>query len=130
MMAENDPIEEKKKVVNPNQKQERVWGIFCHLSAFLLFVTPPIGGILGPLIIWLIKKGDMPLVDTEGKESLNFQISMAIYAFVAFVLCFVAIGVPLMFLLVLANIVLVIIAAIKTSNDEKFRYPCTIRFIK
>jgi len=130
MMAENDSTEEKKDVVNPNQKQERVWGIFCHLSAFLLFVIPPIGGILGPLVIWLIKKGDMPLVDTEGKESLNFQISMAIYAFVAFVLCFVAIGVPLMFLLVLANIALVIIASIKTSNDEQFRYPCTIRFIK
>lgn len=129
-MTENNPVEEKKKDLNSSQKQERVWAIFCHLSAFFVFVIPPIGNILGPLVIWLIKKGDMPFVDMEGKESLNFQISMTIYMFIALVLCFIVIGIPLMIFIVLANIVLVIIASIKTSNGEKFHYPCTIHFIK
>ncbi|MCK5012376.1 MAG: DUF4870 domain-containing protein [Candidatus Omnitrophica bacterium] len=111
-------------------EQDHVWAILCHLSALALFIIPPIGQILGPLIIWLIKKNDMPYVNEEGKKSLNFQISMTIYMFIAFVLCFVAVGIPLLVLLLLTNIVLVIIASIKTSKKEKFQYPCTILFIK
>ena len=129
-MTENNPQEKGKEVAETSQGQSHVWAIFCHLSAFTLFIIPPFGHILGPLVIWLIKKNDLPSVDEEGKESLNFQISMTIYMFVAFILCFVAIGIPLLILLVMANVILVIVASIKTSNNEKFRYPCTIHFIK
>jgi len=132
-MTETDPnnsVEEVKEVTPTDVKPERNWTIFCHLSALLMFVVPPIGNILGPLVIWLIKKTDMPLVDREGKAALNFQISMSIYMFVAFLLCFIAIGVPLMFFLVVANVILVIIASIKMSNGEQFSYPCTIHFLK
>lgn len=115
---------------NSHQKRERVWAIFCHLSAFLMFILPPIGNILGPLLVWCIKKDQMPAVNEEGKESLNFQISMTIYMFVAGLLWIFAIGGLLMFGLVLANIMLVVAASIKTSNDEKFHYPGTIRFIR
>jgi uncharacterized Tic20 family protein len=53
--------------------ESRMWGMLCHLSALSAYVTG-FGGILGPLIVWLIKKDTMPFVDDQGKESLNFQI--------------------------------------------------------
>jgi uncharacterized Tic20 family protein len=55
---------------NPD-KDARLWGMFCHLIAFSGYVVP-FGSVLGPLIIWLIKKDEMPFVDDQGKESLNF----------------------------------------------------------
>ena len=85
---------------------------------------------MGPLVVWLIKKSEHPFVDDQGKEALNFQISMTIYGIVAGLLIFVLIGIPLLIGLIVANLVLIIIAAVKASNGESFRYPCTIRFIK
>jgi len=120
-----------KKISKKNDdKSERNWALTCHLTAFGGLLGIPFGNILGPLIVWLIKKNEMPLVDKEGKESLNFQISMTIYSLVALVLCFVFIGLLLIFPLILANIVLVVIASIKISNNESYEYPFTIRFIK
>ena len=129
-MAETNPSQEKKETANSTQKQERTWATFCHLSALVAFIGIPFGNILGPLVIWLIKKNEMPLVEQEGKAALNFQISMTIYTVVAFILCFVAIGFLLIFPIILVNVVLVVIAAIKTSNGEKYQYPCTIQIIK
>ncbi len=111
-------------------KEERNWGMFCHLASLCLWIGVPFGNIIGPLIIWLIKKDEMPLVDAEGKESINFQISITIYAIVAALLVFVAIGIPLLILIAVAQIALVIVAAIKISNGETYRYPFTIRFLK
>jgi uncharacterized Tic20 family protein len=119
-----------KQAGNTDQKSERTWAIFCHLSSLVAFVGVPFGNILGPLVIWLIKKNDMSLVDEEGKAALNFQLSMTIYTLVVLVLCFVAVGLLLIVPIILANVLLVIIASVKTSNGEKFHYPCAIQFIK
>jgi uncharacterized Tic20 family protein len=72
----------------------------------------------------------MPLVDESGEEALNFQISMTIYFFLAALLVFVLIGFLLIFPLVIADIVLVIVAAVKTSSGEKFVYPLSIKFLR
>ena len=117
-------------MVEIDQKQERLWGIFCHLAALVAFLGIPFGNIIGPLVIWLIKKNEMPVVDTQGKEALNFQISMSLYALVAWVLCFLLIGIPLLIALAVTDIVLVIMASVKLSNEETFQYPLTIRFLK
>ena len=111
-------------------KDTRMWGMLCHLSALVGYVGIPFGHILGPLVIWLIKREGMPFVDDQGKESLNFQISMTIYGIVAGILCFVLIGIPLLILLLVADVVLIIIAAIKANGGEAYRYPFTIRLIK
>ena len=111
-------------------KQSRNWGMFCHLSALSGFVGVPFGNLLGPLIIWLVKKNDFPFVDEQGKESLNFQISMTIYGLVSALLAFVVIGFFLLGIVAVADLVLIIIASVKTSNGESYRYPVTIRFIK
>ena len=77
-------------------KPDRTWDILCHLLALSGFVAVPLGNILGPLVIWLIKKEQLPSVDAHGKESLNFQISMTIYAIVAALSIFAIVGfVPL-----------------------------------
>jgi hypothetical protein len=86
--------------------------------------------VLAPLIVWLLKRGDSPEIDAHGKEALNFQISMLIYNVIAGVFCLVLIGFLLLPLLWVLNAVFVIIAAIKASDGELYRYPMTIRFIQ
>src|SRR6266513_5933056 len=108
----------------------RTWCVACHLSALAGFVVPALGHILGPLIVWLIKRGDSSEIDAYGKEALNFQISMLIYNLVAGVLCLVLIGFAILAILHILNVVFVIIAALKTSEGQMYRYPLTIRLIK
>ncbi|MBU0468438.1 MAG: DUF4870 domain-containing protein [Candidatus Omnitrophica bacterium] len=123
-------FEPKKAEIIIDTKTERNWAMFCHLSALSCFLGVPFGNVLGPLILWLVKKDELPVVDVEGKEALNFQLSMTIYTMVAFMLCFVFIGFLLIFPIIIANLVLVIVAAIKASNGDIYQYPLTIRFIK
>ena len=107
----------------------RTWCVLCHASALLGLFFHFLGHILGPLIVWLAKRGDAAEIDAHGKESLNFQISMLIYDAIAGLLCFVLIGIPLLIALWIVNTVLVIIASIKASDGQFYRYPFTIRFI-
>ena len=108
----------------------RTWCVLCHAAALLGLFFHFLGHLLGPLIVWLVKRGDSPEVDAHGKESLNFQISMLIYDAVAAILCIVLIGIPLLIALWVLNTVLVIIASIQASEGKFYRYPITIRLIK
>ena len=81
------------------------------------------------MIVWLLKKDLMPFVDDQGKEALNFQITMAIGFAICFVLTFVLIGLPLMFLLGIFDLVYTIIAAIKANEGERYRYPVSLRLV-
>jgi len=107
---------------------ERMWAMLCHLSAFAGYLVP-FGNIIGPLVIWLIKKDQYAFVDDQGKEALNFQISITIWAAVAVVLCFVIIGIPLLIAVLIFSVVMTIIAAIKANGGEYYRYPLTIRLV-
>lgn len=108
----------------------RTWSALCHASALLgVFLHFP-GHIFGPLIVWLVKRGDSPEIDAHGKEALNFQISMLIYNAVAVVFCLILIGFAFLIVLWVLNAVFSIIAAIKASDGEFYRYPMTIRFIQ
>ena len=102
----------------------------CHASALLGLFFHFLGHILGPLAVWLIKRGDSPEIDAHGKESLNFQISMLIYDAIAAILCIFLIGIPILIALWVANTVLVIIASVKASEGKFYQYPFTIRLIK
>ncbi|CAN5718512.1 DUF4870 domain-containing protein [soil metagenome] len=108
----------------------RTWTAFCHASALLgVFIHFP-GQLIPPLLVWLLKRDDSPEIDAHGKEALNFQISMLIYNIVAAVFCLVLIGFLLLPLLWVLNAVFVIIAAIKASDGQLYRYPLTIRFLQ
>ena len=102
----------------------------CHASALLGLFFHFLGHILGPLAVWLLKRGDSPEIDAHGKESLNFQISMLIYDAIAAILCIFLIGIPILIALWVANTVLVIIASVKASEGKLYQYPFTIRLIK
>ena len=110
-------------------QEQRTWGLIAHLSALAGYVIP-FGNIVGPLVIWLVKRDEWPFVADQAKESLNFQISMTIYMIVAGILILVAIGVVLLPLLGVLNLVAIIVAAIKANEGKQFRYPACIRFIK
>jgi len=110
-------------------KEERTYAMFCHLGALSGFVVP-FGNIIVPLVLWLIKKDSSPFIDLNGRESLNFQISMLIYSLISVVLILIVIGIFLLTLLWIFNLVVVTIAGVRAESGEQFRYPLTIRFIK
>jgi uncharacterized protein len=109
--------------------EQRQWAMFAHLSALVGFVIP-FGNVIGPLVIWLIKKDTMPLVDDQGKESLNFQITVTIAAIICMALIVVLIGIPLLLAVGLVALVLTIIAGIKANEGVSYRYPFALRLIK
>lgn len=112
----------------PARSDENMWAMFCHLSTFAGFIFP-FGNIIGPLIIWTIKKDEYPLVMDQGKEAMNFQISMTIYYLVSIVLIFIVIGIPILIALGVFDIVVTIIAMVKAGEGVSYRYPLAIRFI-
>ena len=121
------PVVEKK--ASMDDTQTRNLATLCHLGGLL--------GFLPPLIIWLLKKDDSPLIDDQGKEAVNFQISVLICLIPAWILSaillfvtFLPIGFLLVWAVVIINLVMVIIAAVKTSKGEKYRYPLSLRLVK
>jgi len=118
-------------------KDARMWSMFCHLSglAALLPVLPVVGGIVAPLIIWQIKKDDHPFVNEQGREAVNFQISMLLYAVIGSLVCLITcVGAPLMPVVLIAvstiDLIFLLIAAVKANDGFHYKYPLCIRFIK
>ena len=120
------------QAVKEVSKDARMWAMFCHLGglAGLLPIVPAIGSIIAPLIIWQIKKDEFPFVNEQGKEAVNFQISMLIYALIAGALICVGIGIFLLPVVGVFDLVFLLIAAVKANNGEHYRYPLSIRFIR
>ena len=129
-MSDEQPPSRDSGSLIQEEKQARLWGMLCHLTALSLLIGLPFGNILGPLVIWLIKRNEIPFVDDQGKESLNFQISIMIYSIIPLLLVLVIVGIFLLIGLAVFSTIMVIIASIKANNGEAYRYPVTIRFIK
>lgn len=108
---------------------ERMWAMFTHLSALSGFLIP-FGNVVGPVVVWQIFKERSAFVDTHGKESVNFQITIAIAYLVSIILIFVVVGIFLLVVLGILSLVLSVVAAIKANNGEYYTYPFTFRFIK
>ncbi len=110
------------------RNEDKTWGMACHLAALAGLVIP-FGNVVGPLVVWLMKKNESAFVDDQGKESLNFQISASIYMLVAALSMFVLIGFILLPIVALATLIMTIVGAIRANNGEQYRYPLTIRFV-
>ena len=114
--------------------QEKTWGMACHLAALAGLVVPWVGFFLGPLVVWLVKKDQYAFVDDQGKEALNFQISLLVYTIAAAVLCVTIILIPLVWVFIIAlhvfNVVMVILAGVAANNGQYYRYPVNLRFIR
>jgi uncharacterized Tic20 family protein len=136
---DDTPVEEKKTVQDsPGSKEinkdARMWAMFCHLAALAGIVVPVIGCIIGPLIVWQIKKEEFPFVDEQGKGAVNFQISMLLYLLISAILwiplSFFCIGVFIPVAISIVDLIFLLIAAVKSNDGEHYCYPITIRFIK
>ena len=121
---------------NP-ESQARTWNMLCHLSALTGFVGVPLGTILGPLLVWQIKRNEFPSVDIHGKAALNFQLTILIgilaSVVIGFILSFICIGFIFFFVamaLGLCGLIFAIIAGIKASNGEAYKYPYSFELVK
>lgn len=120
---------------SPNESQARMWNMLCHLSA-LAGVIVPFGNVLGPLLIWQIKKQEFPSTEVHGKAALNFQLTVLIVVVVgfavAFVLSFFCVGYllfPLVFLVALAGLVFSVVAGIKANEGKDYQYPYSLKLV-
>lgn len=134
-------------------KNARTWASVCHISALAIFFGLPFGNILGPLIVYLIKKDDDPFIAAAGREALNFQIFVSISGFTLFMAymvsffwamfatisssaacahppIFVLAIFPIFFILAFLDFLNVIIASVRSYNGEVYRYPISLRFVK
>lgn len=127
-------------IVGTSDKDVFMWGMLCHLSSLAGFVAP-FGNILGPLLVWLLKRETHTFIDKNGKESLNFQITVTIFEFVfvgLMLLLFLATEsfVPMLLLIGgtwivgLAAVIYSIVAAVAANKGQPFHYPFTIRFLR
>jgi hypothetical protein len=113
---------------NDDESKQKTWAAFIHLSA-LSGALVPFGHLIGPFVLWLLKRNDAAFLDQQGKEAINFQLSVTLYGAVATLLTFVLIGFLLLWILLFFWLIVVIVAAVKASDGVSFRYPATIRFL-
>jgi uncharacterized protein len=118
------------------QPEEKTWALICHLAALGMYVFPAFGNIIGAFIAWIVFKDRSSFADDHGKESINFQLSLTLYAAIGIAFCFMTLGlgilvvVPLLGIMSLLQIILIIVAALEANKGVMYRYPATIRFIK
>jgi uncharacterized Tic20 family protein len=104
-------------------QDDKTLGMVMHILCLVGFP------IIGPLIIWLMKKDQSPYLDAQGRELLNFQISYFIYAMISFVLIAVLIGIVLLFAVGIASLVFTIIGLVKAADGKVYRFSLCIRML-
>jgi len=134
-ITEEEYQREKDKIFNQSNDSpflgmsENSYVALMHISQLGGYVLPGLGFFL-PLILWLINKDNNTRVNANGKEIMNFIISMIIYAVISGILCIILVGFFLLGLIAVLHIACAIIAAIRASHGENYIYPLTIRFLK
>lgn len=111
------------------ETQTRQWAMFLHLSMLAGYVVP-LAGFVAPILIWQLRKTDLPGLDPHGKNAVNWIISALIYGVVCAILCSVFIGFFLAPILAVLCIAFPIVAALKANNGEVWKYPGAITFLK
>jgi uncharacterized Tic20 family protein len=109
---------------------ERTYATWMHLAGLSSYIGIPFGHVLIPLILWSIKFRESPYLDRQGREILNFQLTVTFYLIFSYILVFIFIGFLFIALVIGLHIIATIYAAVKTFNGEEFRYPVTFRVIR
>ncbi|MGE3164927.1 MAG: DUF4870 domain-containing protein [Planctomycetota bacterium] len=115
---------------------EKTWAAVAHAASFAGLVIPPLGFVLGPLIVWLAKRDNLPFVDDQGKEAVNFQLTLILVAFLGLLMAgaIAWLFLPLFFLLgavlILLHIGSTIVAIVRASEGRRYRHPLCLRFLK
>ena len=112
-----------------HEQQVRLWGMIMHLSQLANYLLP-VAGIVAPIVLWQVKKTELPELDAHGKMIVNWLLSFMIYFFVSFLLVFIFIGFLFLAALFVLSIVFPIIGGIKANNGELWKYPLSITFFR
>ncbi|MEM6346126.1 MAG: DUF4870 domain-containing protein [Bacteroidota bacterium] len=115
--------------IKPLSEDESTWGMLVHLSSLSGFFLG-FGWIVAPLIIYLVKKEEMPYVEQEGKKALNFQLTMLILSIISGVLTVILVGIIGLFAVAVMQLIFPIIAGLKARDGVDYRYPFSFEFIK
>jgi Uncharacterized protein conserved in bacteria len=116
-------------VYSRTDQETRQWAMFLHLSQFAGYFVP-IAGLIAPILIWQLKKNELPGLDVHGRNVANWILSSLIYLVISIVLVIVLIGIPLLIALGLMLIIFPIIGGVKANNGEVWKYPLSIEFFK
>ncbi|MCB0280504.1 MAG: DUF4870 domain-containing protein [Calditrichaeota bacterium] len=109
-------------------RDERNFAMYCHLGSLAGVICPPLN-IVATLIIWLSKRDESEFINQQGKEALNFQITLLIMYMIATLLIILIVGIPLLILLGIYNLVMPIIAIIKVNEGIEYRYPFRFKLV-
>jgi len=101
---------------------EKTMGMLCHLTGLI--------SIIGPIIVWLLKKDESAFVDANGKQAINFQLSIIIYSIGSAILLIIGIGLILLLAIGIFACIMIVVASIKAANGEVFQYPLSLQLIK
>lgn len=132
VISEEEFQKEKEKILNHNSSKPQSsidpnqYSMFIHLSQFLGVFTGI--GLVAPVILWLIKKDESPIIDNNGKIVINWILSFLIYAACAGILCFIVIGIPLLIALGICDFIFIILGSLKASSGVLWKYPLSIEF--
>ncbi len=135
-MSENAPLggtpapaSSEHPVGAPPERAERLWACYCHVGGLAWVLPIPFAHVVAVLVLWLLKKDEWLFVNDQGKEALDFQLSVAAYTVGSLPLCVIRVGFILLVAIAVLELVLVIRAAIRASEGVRFRYPGCIRFL-
>lgn len=104
----------------------RKWAMILHLSQFSGYLVP-LAGFVVPIVIWQMKKDELPGLDAHGRVVANWMISMVIYVAVSTLLILVLIGIPMLWALGVLAVVFPIVGAIKAGDGKVWNYPMSLR---
>ena len=107
---------------------ERSYAMLVQLSGFLSYLLGPLALIV-TLALWLARREESTFINDHGREAMNYNISMWLYATIAGMLTLVLVGCVILPALIVFDIVVVIMAAVAANSGRYYRYPITIRFI-
>ena len=106
--------------------EERTLGAVMHVLSFAGWMVP-FANLAAPLLLWLIKKDDSPFLDHQGRQVLDFQITITVLTLVSMLLSLVLIGIPMLIAVGVLDVVLTIVAAVKAADGTAYRYPFALR---
>lgn len=115
---------------------EKQFALFVHLSALLGLVLSPIAAVIAPLVLWQIKKNESAFIDDQGKEAVNFNLTLLLIGVGLVLLTLITFGigalltVPVGLALCVAWLVFAIIGGMKANEGIAYRYPYILRLIK
>lgn len=127
--SQPDPEKAQRDAALKKAKEAREYAMALHLTMLSGFVVP-LGGLIVPIVMWQIKKDELPGVDDHGKNAVNWILSQIIYIICCIPLIFIVIGIPLLIAVMILGVVFPIMAAIKASKGELWRYPLSFQFFK